>query len=110
MSELAEERSIGDGAKRAKIRVNAFTYGGAGAFGLTVQYCLFLYNAHKHTLCDRKQHKCSQIHHDDAGTCRGGKSVGKNNSKEETYDSQNSGADDYTAEAFKDSHGGQCRE
>ena len=43
MSELAEERSIGDGAKRAKIRVNAFTYGGAGAFGTIDAYCAILF-------------------------------------------------------------------
>ena len=43
MSELAEERSIGGGAKRAKIRVNAVTHGGAGLSDLlifTVRYCL----------------------------------------------------------------------
>ena len=40
MSELAEERSIGGGAKRAKIGVNALMHGAAGAFGLTVRYCL----------------------------------------------------------------------
>ena len=42
MSELAEERSIGGGAKRAKIRVNAVTHGGAGAFGLIDIYCAIL--------------------------------------------------------------------
>ena len=43
MSELAEERSIGGGAKRAKIRVNAVTHGGAGAFGLIDIYCAILF-------------------------------------------------------------------
>ena len=52
MSELAEERSIGGGAKRAKIRVNAVTHGGAGAFGLIDIYCaiLLLLSEHHHNL------------------------------------------------------------
>ena len=45
MSELAEERSIGGGAKRAKIRVNAVMHGGAGAFGLIDIYCAILFNS-----------------------------------------------------------------
>ena len=59
MSELAEKRSIGGGAKRAKIRVNAFTHGGAGAFGPIEIYCaklLFIKNTVKiltrHKQCD----------------------------------------------------------
>ena len=32
MSELAEDLLTGDGTKRAKIGVNAFMHGGAGAF------------------------------------------------------------------------------
>ena len=52
MSELAEERSIGGGAKRAKIRVNAVMHGRAGAFGLIDIYCvkLLLLGEHHHNL------------------------------------------------------------
>ena len=47
MSELAEDLLTGDGAKRAKIGVNAFMHGGAGSFGLIEIYCakLFIFSA-----------------------------------------------------------------
>ncbi|WP_147355228.1 hypothetical protein [Clostridium sp. OM02-18AC] len=44
MSELAEERSIGGGAKRVKTGVNALMHGGAGAFGTMDAYCAKLFH------------------------------------------------------------------
>ena len=43
VSELAEDLLTGDGAKRAKIGVNAFMHGGAGSFGPIEIYCAKLF-------------------------------------------------------------------